>query len=301
MSRPIKSSHKQADQETVWNGCSILRLRRSSAYLSSAGDQRASQTSGCPRQRPQCHAYLHWVMGMGSRSHVTLHPTALSNATFMARSGRGAPAHAHPQRREAHADTRSGCLMSQSDSQRADPRGLLFARGLMGPGGMAGRLCSTRSDGAVAALSPALTSRLAGVVGMGWLRTAHSGVPLVTVPSPLFDPLLSCCTGHRHIVRPPPGHPRGQPGGTAGLSTYNSRYGVALEMMLGCSQTRSELSHCVAQGRDCAAFEHYVSMGCPIPTATDVPGRASVMRWIDHAQMLNMQTEKRVICIKLKH
>eukprot|EP00955_Chlamydomonas_euryale_P020098 213604-Chlamydomonas_euryale.AAC.41 len=28
-----------------------------------------------------------------------------------------------------------------------------------------------------------------GGAGMGWPRTAHSGVPFVTVPSPLFDPL----------------------------------------------------------------------------------------------------------------
>eukprot|EP00955_Chlamydomonas_euryale_P040693 351780-Chlamydomonas_euryale.AAC.5 len=26
--------------------------------------------------------------------------------------------------------------------------------------------------------------------GMRWLRTAHSGMPFVTAPSPLFDPLL---------------------------------------------------------------------------------------------------------------
>eukprot|EP00955_Chlamydomonas_euryale_P033842 349640-Chlamydomonas_euryale.AAC.3 len=33
------------------------------------------------------------------------------------------------------------------------------------------------------------TSRLQGGVGTGWLRTVRSGMPFVTVPCPLLDPL----------------------------------------------------------------------------------------------------------------
>eukprot|EP00955_Chlamydomonas_euryale_P019955 212950-Chlamydomonas_euryale.AAC.1 len=44
-------------------------------------------------------------------------------------------------------------------------------------------------DRAFAALSPFLTSDWLGWAGMGWLRTARSGVPFVTASSPLFDRL----------------------------------------------------------------------------------------------------------------
>eukprot|EP00955_Chlamydomonas_euryale_P053797 355617-Chlamydomonas_euryale.AAC.18 len=65
---------------------------------------------------------------------------------------------------------------------------LLFAEGLVGLGGVVGRPRSTWWDRAVAALSRYSRPGLQGGVGMGWLKTARSGINFVTAPSLLFDP-----------------------------------------------------------------------------------------------------------------
>eukprot|EP00955_Chlamydomonas_euryale_P078124 363084-Chlamydomonas_euryale.AAC.6 len=66
---------------------------------------------------------------------------------------------------------------------------LLFAEELVGLGGVVGRPRSTWRDRASVAVRPVLTSRFAGGVGTGWLRTVSNGMPFVTAPSPLLDPL----------------------------------------------------------------------------------------------------------------
>eukprot|EP00955_Chlamydomonas_euryale_P060749 357811-Chlamydomonas_euryale.AAC.5 len=76
--------------------------------------------------------------------------------------------------------------------------------GLGGVGGVVGRPRFTWQDRAVAALSPVLTSWLAGWGGMGWHRTVRSGVPFVTAPSSLFYPLcLVALNTGKPIVGPP--------------------------------------------------------------------------------------------------
>eukprot|EP00955_Chlamydomonas_euryale_P115762 366375-Chlamydomonas_euryale.AAC.5 len=117
------------------------------------------ETSGLTGQ--QLHnAYLHRVTGMGRRPDGTLYPTA-----EMCTAARV------PQLMHILNAAQLTCLGHVARMpDESTVKHLLFAEGLVGLAGVAGRPRTTWQNRAVAALRPVLTSRLAG---WGWYGVAQ--------------------------------------------------------------------------------------------------------------------------------
>eukprot|EP00955_Chlamydomonas_euryale_P089822 364496-Chlamydomonas_euryale.AAC.6 len=140
-------------------GHAIPRLRRPSPSLRCTGDQRphrAAAAAAC--QRP--HRLPARVTGMGRRPDGTLHPTARICVAA------GVPRLMHIF--NAARLIRLGHIARMPDASVV--KQLLFADGLIGLGGVVGRLRCTWQDMAVTALHPVLTSWLAG---WGWYGVAQ--------------------------------------------------------------------------------------------------------------------------------